>query len=775
MLLNPIRRSFASVPNKNALTIGLIPADGIGREVIPAASRVIEGVLPSSVKLNFVHLDAGFELFQKTGVALPEATVKACLDGSLDGAMFGSVSSPSHKVEGYSSPIVALRKKLDLYANVRPVVTPVGASGKAIDMVIVRENTECLYIKSEKIEKNADGTRTAYATRKISETATRKIATMAFNIAMKRGQVRHNAASLPLVTVVHKSNVLSVTDGLFREVCLDVYKNGADGAFAAKTRMDEQLVDSMVYRLFREPHKFDVCVAPNLYGDIISDGAAALVGSLGVVASANVGDTFCIGEPVHGSAPDIAGKGIANPIASIRSASMLLSHLGWNAEAARMDAAVDKVLVEHADILTPDLGGKGTTDGVTAAGQLGCKFLMQISEQSIADKNLAQSSRISPILNMPALPVLNEGEIDLVERLVSNESYGNASTDGAGTAEPQPALTMTSKLMSQAASVPSDSAANLPIKSISQITIVSFGAYLLMQGIFLGTSALILFRAVHLFLRKRNWITSLNTIQILLWIMRTLSVIVFSISPGYALNCHWHQTLCPSGWYVVLAVCCLCSIAAVGLFVTGLEGEEKLDEMGRCLFMPATHFSRAFLATDVFITCTFSLVFTVAIVCPDFPSVFGAYKLATRFASSETRCVYADKLAQSINLAMQFQTMTGSSVFLSDFCAWVKVICAHRFTQDCVLFAEKEEEEAATRASSTVRMSCRRKSMGARLADYFKKDFEGEDVYTGSSGTLKLKVERSADSIGIAGIRKGGSGEVGRKDRSNSVVRFADT
>ncbi|KAJ3233403.1 homoisocitrate dehydrogenase [Chytriomyces hyalinus] len=367
MLFNQVRRSFASMPNKNALTIGLIPADGIGREVIPAASRVIEAVLPSSVKLNFVHLDAGFELFQKTGVALPEATVKACLDGSLDGAMFGSVSSPSHKVEGYSSPIVALRKKLDLYANVRPVVTPVGASGKAIDMVIVRENTECLYIKSEKIEKNADGTRTAYATRKISETASRRIATMAFNIALKRGQVRQNSASLPLVTVVHKSNVLSITDGLFREVCLDVFKNGAEGAFAAKTRMDEQLVDSMVYRLFREPHKFDVCVAPNLYGDIISDGAAALVGSLGVVASANVGDTFCIGEPVHGSAPDIAGKGIANPIASIRSASMLLSHLGWNAEAARMDAAVDKVLVEHADLLTPDLGGKGTTDGVTAA------------------------------------------------------------------------------------------------------------------------------------------------------------------------------------------------------------------------------------------------------------------------------------------------------------------------------------------------------------------------------------------------------------------------
>ncbi|ORY36834.1 Isocitrate/isopropylmalate dehydrogenase [Rhizoclosmatium globosum] len=347
----PLRRSFAS-STKSSLTIGLIPADGIGREVIPAARRVIEAALPSSVRLNFVDLEAGFELFQKTGVALPEETVRTCLDGGVDGAMFGSVSSPSHKVEGYSSPIVALRKKLDLYANVRPVASPAAALGKKIDMVIVRENTECLYIKSEKIEKNPDGTRTAYATRKISETASRRIATMAFNIAQKRAGL---------------SNVLSVTDGLFREVCLDVWKNGNNGDFKKTVRMDEQLVDSMVYRLFREPEKFDVCVAPNLYGDIISDGAAALVGSLGVVASANVGDKFCIGEPVHGSAPDIAGKGIANPIASIRSASMLLSHLGWSAEAKKIDAAVDRVLLENPAQLTPDLGGKGTTEQVTQA------------------------------------------------------------------------------------------------------------------------------------------------------------------------------------------------------------------------------------------------------------------------------------------------------------------------------------------------------------------------------------------------------------------------
>ncbi|KAJ3102879.1 homoisocitrate dehydrogenase [Physocladia obscura] len=383
-LLLQSQRGFASAASKRtSLSIGLIPADGIGREVIPAARRVIEAVIPNKVRLEFVDLAAGFELFTKTGVALPEETIRVCRDGGVDGALFGSVSSPSHKVAGYASPIVALRKKLDLYANVRPVVSV--SPNSNIDMVIVRENTECLvcrifsftslrakamfikYIKSESIENNADGTRTAYATRKISETASRRIATMAFNIALARGAARPSNSPLPLVTVVHKSNVLSITDGLFREVCHDVWNTGKDGEFKKLARMDEQLVDSMVYRLFREPHKFDVCVAPNLYGDIISDGAAALVGSLGVVASTNVGDNFCVGEPVHGSAPDIAGKGISNPIAAVRSAGMLLSYLGFNEEASKIDIAVNKVLLGDKNLLTPDLGGHGKTDGVTNA------------------------------------------------------------------------------------------------------------------------------------------------------------------------------------------------------------------------------------------------------------------------------------------------------------------------------------------------------------------------------------------------------------------------
>eukprot|EP00842_Homolaphlyctis_polyrhiza_P006538 jgi/Hompol1/6886/HPOL_005111-RA len=347
---------FATNAKSKPLTFGLIPADGIGREVIPP---------------EFLDLDAGFELFQKTGVALPDKTVDL-LKNACDGALFGAVSSPSHKVAGYSSPIVALRKKLDLYANVRPVNSPLGSTSAPIDMLIIRENTECLYIKSERLETDpATGLKTAWADRRITEFASKRIVRMAFEMALKRGQTRSLAQASSAqqtppakVTVVHKSNVLSVTDGLFRESAHEVRKEKPE--YSTLVTMDEQLVDSMVYRMFREPHAFDVVVAPNLYGDIISDGAAALVGSLGVVAGANVGDSFVVGEPVHGSAPDIAGKGIANPIAAIRSAALLLEYMGLGSEAARIHRSVDRVLVEKT-LLTPDLGGSATTKAVTDA------------------------------------------------------------------------------------------------------------------------------------------------------------------------------------------------------------------------------------------------------------------------------------------------------------------------------------------------------------------------------------------------------------------------
>ena len=362
-MLRLIRQLLSTLRSMKQLKIGLIPGDGIGREVIPAGKAVLEN-LPSKYDLqfSFVDLKAGYELFKETGTALPEETVDT-LKNDCDGALFGAVSSPTVKVAGYSSPIVALRKKLGLYANVRPVKSVEGI-GRPVDMVIVRENTEDLYIKEEKTYKAADGTQVAEAIKRITETATTRIAKIAFEIALSRQQIRENGLKLihdhPSVTVTHKLNVLSQSDGLFREVCKKVWEENPQ--FQA-VEYKEQIVDSMVYRMFREPEEFDVVVAPNLYGDILSDGAAALVGSLGVVPSANVGDNFAIGEPCHGSAPDIEGKGISNPIATIRSTALMLEFMGYQDAATTIYEAVDANLAED-KIKTPDLGGSSTTQQV---------------------------------------------------------------------------------------------------------------------------------------------------------------------------------------------------------------------------------------------------------------------------------------------------------------------------------------------------------------------------------------------------------------------------
>jgi len=288
------------------------------------------------------------------------------LKQECDGALFGAVSSPTTKVAGYSSPIVALRKKLDLYANVRPVKS-VAASRRGaapIDLVIVRENTEDLYVKEERTYDAADGSgKIAEAIKRISERASYRIATMAGEIALRRQKIRDtgvaSAHSKPLVTITHKSNVLSQTDGLFRETS----RSALAASKFQSVGVEEQIVDSMVYKLFRQPETYDVIVAPNLYGDILSDGAAALVGSLGLVPSANVGDGFVIGEPCHGSAPDIMGKNIANPIATIRSAALMLEFLGHEEAAAKVYAAVEGNLGQG-NILTPDMRGKGKTEEV---------------------------------------------------------------------------------------------------------------------------------------------------------------------------------------------------------------------------------------------------------------------------------------------------------------------------------------------------------------------------------------------------------------------------
>lgn len=224
-------------------------------------------------------------------------------------------------------------------------------------MVIVRENTEDMYVKEEKtMEATDDRGVVAEATKRITERASKRIATMAAEIASRRAAL---TGKQPKVTVTHKSNVLPQTDGLFRKTALGVL--GLEKYKHIKT--EEQIIDSMFYKLYRQPEDYDVIVAPNLYGDLLSDGAAALVGSLGVVPSANVGDKFVVGEPCHGSAPDIEGQGLANPIASLRSTGCMLEFLGELDAAAKIYKAVDESLAEGR-VLSPDLAGKAKTNEV---------------------------------------------------------------------------------------------------------------------------------------------------------------------------------------------------------------------------------------------------------------------------------------------------------------------------------------------------------------------------------------------------------------------------
>lgn len=231
----------------------------------------------------------------------------------------------------------------------------------------MRENTEDLYVKEEKTypDPSGDGT-IAEAIKRISSKASWRIANIAGEIAVRRQKMREAAEGgsdaekkAAMVTITHKSNVLSQTDGLFRSTAREAL---AQPKFSS-IGVEEQIVDSMVYKLFLQPQYYDVIVAPNLYGDLLSDGAAALVGSLGLVPSANVGEGIVIGEPCHGSAPDIEGKGIANPIATIRSVAVMLEFLNLPEAANAIYKAVDANLADG-KFVTPDLGGQATTDQV---------------------------------------------------------------------------------------------------------------------------------------------------------------------------------------------------------------------------------------------------------------------------------------------------------------------------------------------------------------------------------------------------------------------------
>ena len=324
------------------MRVCVIPGDGIGPEVIGAATRVLLALAPDT---TLTEAEAGWATFQQHGTALPVATLAAAR--AADAVLFGAVASPSHQVPGYSSPIVRLRRELDLFANLRPT------QGPGVDLLIVRENTEGLYAGRERLEDSGD---TAIAERVITRRASTRIVQTAFALARRRATELGRPGR---VTIVHKANVLRVSDGLFREAALAVARDYADVA------VEELLVDVAAMRVAQAPARFDVMVTTNLFGDILSDVACIHGGGLGLAASANLGDERGLFEPVHGAAPDIVGQGIANPLAACECVAMLLEWRGRPAEAERLRAATAAVLRDGPR--TPDLGGTATTAAVTEA------------------------------------------------------------------------------------------------------------------------------------------------------------------------------------------------------------------------------------------------------------------------------------------------------------------------------------------------------------------------------------------------------------------------
>lgn len=327
-------------------TICLIPGDGIGQEVIPAARRLLEA---TDLDLTFVEAEAGWATFQRTGTSVPADTLTTVT--SSDATLAGAFTSPSHKVEGHQGAIRYMRRTLDLFSNLRPARSrPVPNSIPGIDMLMVRENTEGLYVEKERRYGDL-----AIADAVVTRRASQRIA----RVAMEQARRRRGR-----VAVVHKANVLPLTSGMFLETVMTVAKEEYPDV-----ETYDVIVDAAAMRLVRDPGSFDVLVSTNLFGDILSDLMAGLTGGLGVAPSANVGERYAIFEPVHGSAPDIAAQGLANPTATMLTAAMMLDHLGMTEEARRIEAAIDEVLASGP--VTRDLGGEaGTaefTDAVIAA------------------------------------------------------------------------------------------------------------------------------------------------------------------------------------------------------------------------------------------------------------------------------------------------------------------------------------------------------------------------------------------------------------------------
>ena len=321
------------------IKIARIDGDGIRKEVTEAGVAVLESL---DLNIDFIEAEAGRECFDKNGTTIPEETIK--IAKNTKATLFGAITS----TPGQKSPIITLRQELDTYANLRPIksVKGINCLFDDLDFLIVRENTEGLYSGNETIEEMNGEDKKATAQRVITKKASERISKLAFEEAIKLGKES--------VTCVHKANVLKKTDGVFKESFYRIAKDYPN------IRTNDYYVDATAMYLLTKPQEFDVIVTSNLFGDILSDASAGLVGGLGLAPSGNIGDNHGIFEPVHGSAPDIAGNNISNPIAMLLSVSMMLEYLNEDYWAEKVKVACENVL-EKGKVKTPDLGGNNKT------------------------------------------------------------------------------------------------------------------------------------------------------------------------------------------------------------------------------------------------------------------------------------------------------------------------------------------------------------------------------------------------------------------------------
>ncbi|MGE4071521.1 MAG: isocitrate dehydrogenase [Lysobacterales bacterium] len=326
-------------------TITVIRGDGIGPEITDATLRVLEAL---DCGLAFEFASAGLAAMEEHGSLLPASTLESITRTRV--ALKGPLTTPVG--EGFSSLNVELRRRFDLYANVRPALSFPNTRSRHsdIDLLTVRENTEGAY-RSEGQTLSADG-EMAQSMIQVTRRGSERIARYAFDLAVRTGRKR--------ITIVHKANILKTTSGLFLRTARAIAKDYPG------IEVNDMIVDNACMQLVMNPHQFDVIVTTNLFGDILSDLCAGLVGGLGLAPGANIGTDAAIFEAVHGSAPDIAGKGVANPIALLLAAALMLDHLGLADAAQRLRAAITATLTAK-DRLTRDMGGSAGTDEFTAA------------------------------------------------------------------------------------------------------------------------------------------------------------------------------------------------------------------------------------------------------------------------------------------------------------------------------------------------------------------------------------------------------------------------